>query len=184
MASVKLVRGDYTIQTVSSGDTITLDSTNVNINGVLTLNAGTSGPGLPTVVVEITDSNVSSATPANIGSLQFTALGGSRYAFDSYITIVPSTGMTVAPAVNFSAGTCNYTTEVQTTSTSAYSVAAKTTSDNVSTTYAMTGTDARTLKISGTFYHTANVTVALRFQNSTGNATVKAGSYLSYQKLT
>lgn len=183
MASVKRVQGDYTIQTVSVGDTISLESTNVNITGTLSLNAGTTGPGLTTFVVQTTDANVSSATPANIGTLQFNALGNSRYQFDSYITIVPSTNMTVAPAVNFSAGTCNYTTETQTTSTSAFSVAAKTTSDSVSTTYAMTGTDARTLKISGTFYHTANVTVTLRFQNSTGNATVKAGSYLSYTKV-
>ena len=89
----------------------------------------------------------------------------------------------MSPAVNFSAGTCYYTTQLQTTSTSALSTATKTTSDNVTTTYSSTGTDARTLMISGTFYHSANTTVAMRFQTSAANLTVKTGSYLSYTRI-
>ena len=95
----------------------------------------------------------------------------------------PDGAMTVAPAVNFSSGTCFYTTEIQTTSTSAWSVATKSVSDDVATTYGITGTDARTLRITGWFFHTVDTAVTMRIQNNTGNIVAKTGSHLAYTRL-
>jgi hypothetical protein len=159
--------------------TNTLSAANVSVSSNLT----GGGIGVPNYVVLSSPATISSATPANIGALQFNAVANQRYQFEAYVPLVPDGSMTVAPAVNFSAGTCNYTTETQTTATSAWSVASKTTSDDVATTYAMTGTTARTLRISGAFYHTANVTVAMRFQNSTGNIVAQTGAYLVYTRV-
>jgi hypothetical protein len=151
-------------------------------NVIVTSNLSGDGVGVQNIVVQAIDDTVSSATPANVGNLQFSAVANNRYWFDAYVPMVPDGSMTISPAVNFSAGTCYYTTETQTTSTSAWSVATKTTSDDVATTYASTGTTARGLRFSGTFFHTSNVVVALRLQNSTGNITVPAGSYLTYTR--
>jgi hypothetical protein len=151
---------------------------NVSISTLLSGN----GVNVENVVLQETDYELSSATPETIGSLQFTAVANQAYRFDAYIVLVPSGSTTVSPAVNFSAGDCAYTTQIQTTSVSAFNVATKTTSDNVTTTYSSTGTDARTLRISGYFSHNANVTVGLRFQTSIANVTVKAGSYLVYTR--
>jgi hypothetical protein len=151
---------------------------NVSVSTLLSGN----GINVENVVLQQTDYELSSATPENIGSLQFTALANQAYRFDAYIVLEPSGSTTVSPAVNFSAGTCAYTTQIQTTSVSALNVATKTTSDNVTTTYNMTGTDARTLRISGYFDHTSTTTVSLRFQTSISNVTVKAGSYLVYTR--
>jgi hypothetical protein len=151
---------------------------NVSVSTLLSGN----GINVENVVLQEIDYELSSATPETIGSLQFTALANQGYRFDAYIVLEPSGSTTVSPAVNFSAGTCAYTTQIQTTSISALNVATKTTSDNVATTYNMTGTDARTLRISGYFSHTATVTVSLRFQTSISNVTVKAGSYLVYTR--
>ena len=96
---------------------------------------------------------------------------------------MPTGFTTYAPAVSFSAGNCAYTTSIQITSTSAPNVATKTTTNDVATTYNSTGTDARTLQITGNFKHTANTTVAMTFQTSAANVTVKTGSYLSYTRI-
>jgi hypothetical protein len=122
-------------------------------------------------------------SPANIGTLTFTAAANNRYSFVSYVTLVPDGSMTISPTVNFASGTCNFTTETQTTATSAFATATKTTSDDVATTYASTGTTARTLRISGTFFNTVDTAVTLRLQNSTGTITAKTGSYLTFTKV-
>jgi len=151
---------------------------NVSISALLSGN----GINVENIVLQGTDYVLSSATPETIGSLQFTALANQAYRFEAYILLTPAGSTSVSPAVNFGAGACAYTTQIQTTSTSALSVATKSTSDNVATTYSSTGTDARTLRISGVFTHTANVTVSMRFQTSIANVTASAGSYLIYAR--
>lgn len=171
------VSGNITGGNLTATGAVTAANANIT-----TLLAGT-GLGVENFVYQSVDANVSSATPANIGSLQFTALANNAYRFEALVTLVPDGAMTVAPAVLFSSGSAQYVTEIQTTSVSALNAATKTASDDVSTTYASTGTDARTLRITGWFYHTGNTAVAMRLQNSTGNITVKTGSWLSYTRI-
>ena len=167
---------------VTSGNaavTNTVTTANVSVSALM---SGT-GIGVENFVYQGSNTVISSATPANIGNLTFQALANNAYRFEAYVVMVPDGAMTISPAVLFSAGTSTYTTETQTTSTSAWSVATKTVSDDVTTTYGTTGTDARTLRISGWFYHTGNTDVTMRLQNSTGNITVTTGSYLSYTRI-
>jgi hypothetical protein len=126
---------------------------------------------------------ISSATPVDIGVLTFTAAANHPYRFESYVILVPDGSMTVAPAVSFAAGSCFYTTEIQTTSDANIQAVTKNSSDDVTDTYGMTGTDARTLRITGWFYHTVDTAVTMRIQNSTGNITAKTGSHLAYIRL-
>jgi filamentous hemagglutinin len=159
-------------------------TSNVTTSNIVVSSSMTGGGlGVENFVYQATDATLSSATPATIGSLQFNAVANQAYQFTAYITLVPVGATTVAPAVNFSSGSCNYITQLQTTSTSAFNIATKTASDDVATTYASTGTDARTLIISGWFSHTANTTVSMRFQTSAANVTAKTGSYLSYTRI-
>ena len=159
--------------------TSNVSGANVSIGTLLTGN----GIGVPNFVVQSSDAPISSATPANIGTLTFTAAANNRYSFVGYVTLVPDGSMTISPSVNFSSGTCNFTTETQTTGTSAFATATKTTSDDVATTYASTGTVARTLRISGIFFNTVDTAVTMRLQNSTGTITAKTGSYLTFTKV-
>lgn len=171
------VSGNVTANNISIGNSIT--SGNISVS---TLMSGT-GVGVENFVYQSSNTVISSATPANVGSLTFQALANNAYRFEALIYMVPDGAMTIAPAVLFSTGTCTYTTETQITSTSAWSVATKTASDDVATTYGTTGTDARTLRISGWFFHTGNTDVTMRLQNSTGNITITTGSYLTYTRI-
>jgi len=162
---------------------------NINTTGNITagnvsIRQSFGGPGInvDNLVLQTTDYELSLATPEPIGSLQFIALANQVYKFQAYVVLIPSGSTAVAPAVNFPAGDCVYTTEIQTTATSALNIATKTTSDNVSTTYNSTGTDARTLRVTGLFSHTANTTVSLSFQTSIANVTASSGSYLVYTR--
>lgn len=168
-----------TVGNVSAGNISTTANTATANLSVSTRMSGT-GIGVENIVYQSTDATLSSATPETIGVLQFPALANQAYQFEAYVILVPAGSTTVAPAVNFSSGTCAYTTELQTTATSAFGTATKTASDDVTVTYSSTGTDARTLRISGYFSHTGNVTVSMRFQTSAASITVKTGSYLSY----
>jgi len=156
--------------------------------GVTTANVDVSskisGPGIgvENIIYQASDAIISSATPVTMGVLQFDAVANSAYKFVAWVPVTPDGSMTVSPAVNFSSGSCIYTTELQTTATSAWSVATKNASDDVATTYAMTGTNLRTIRISGWYYNTSNTTVAMRIQNSTGNITVQTGAYLAYTR--
>ena len=165
----------------TAGTTVTgpFTATTANISTSLTGN----GVGVTNYVYQASDAVISSATPVDIGVLTFTAAANHPYRFESYIILVPDGSMTVAPAVSFAAGSCFYTTEIQTTSTGAMAAATKSTSDNVATTYGITGTDARTLRITGWFYHTVDTAVTMRIQNSTGNITAKTGSHLAYARI-
>jgi len=142
-----------------------------------------SGIGVENIVWQSTDANISSASMANVGTLGFSALAGSTYKFEAYLPVIPTGSTTTAFALNFSAGTCYYTLSSQTTATSAFAIASSTTSDSTGTTQSMTGTDLRTVKIEGTFYHTGNVNVAVRAQTSAANVAVKSGAYLTYTRI-
>lgn len=177
-----------TVGTISATGNITGGNINVTSlvstsNIVVSTSMSGGGIGVENFVYQTSDYPLNSATPETIGSLSFNAVANQSYAFRAYITLVPDGAGTVSPAVSFTNGTCNYTTQLQITSTSAFSTATKTTSDNVSTTYSSTGTDARTLLITGIFTHTANVTVSMRFQSPAAILTAKTGSYLSYTRI-
>ena len=167
------------ITTAGTTATGPLSATTATIATSLTGN----GVGVTNYVYQSSDAVISSATPVDIGVLTFTAAANHPYRFESYIVLEPDGAMTVAPAVSFSAGSCFYTTETQATSTGAFNIATKSTSDDVATTYGMTGTDARTLRVTGWFYHTVDTAVTMRIQNSTGNITAKTGSHLAYTRL-
>lgn len=176
------VSGNVTGGNVTTAGLITasvgIDTANAN---VATKISGT-GIGVENIIYQASDDIISSATPVNMGNLQFAALANSAYKFVAWVPVTPDGSMTVAPAVNFSSGSCIYTTETQTTATSAWSVATKNASDDVGTTYSMTGATTRTIRISGWYYNTSNTTVAMRIQNSTGNITVQTGAYLAYTR--
>jgi hypothetical protein len=165
----------------TAGTTATgpLTATTATISTSLTGN----GVGVTNYVYQASDAVISSATPVDIGVLTFTAAANHPYRFESYVILVPDSSMTVAPAVSFAAGSCFYTTEIQTDSTSLMATATKSTSDSVATTHSMTGTDARTLRITGWFYHTVDTAVTMRIQNNMGNITAKTGSHLAFTRI-
>jgi len=82
----------------------------------------------------------------------------------------------------FSAGTGQFTTEVQTTATSTFSTASSNVSQAV-TTQAITGTTLRAARVSGTFYHTANTDVTIQAQTAAANVVLKTGSHFSYTRI-
>jgi hypothetical protein len=152
---------------------------NANISGYM---FGT-GIGVDNIVWQNTANVVSDASMANIGVLQFNALENQSYKFEAVLPIVPDGATTTAFSVLFSSGSCNYVLETQTTATSAWAVASSNTSDTTGTTQSMTGTNLRTVRISGTFYNTANTTVALRAQTSAANLNVQPGATLTYTRI-
>jgi filamentous hemagglutinin len=195
VSSTGNINGDSIIAATSFQTVGTISATgnivggNVNVtslvttpNIVVSTSMSGGGIGVENFVYQSTDYNLTSVTPETIGVLSFDAVANQAYQFTAYITLVPAGSTTVAPAVLFSAGTCNYLTQTQLTATGAFGTATKTVSDDVATTYSSTGTDARTLMITGTFTHTANVTVSMRYQTSAATVTAKTGSYLSFTR--
>ena len=195
MSSTGNINGDSIIAATSFNTVGTISATgnitggNVNVtslvstpNLVVSSSMSGGGIGVENIVYQSTDYALTSATPETIGVLQFDAVANQSYQFRAYVALVPDGSTAVSPAVNFSVGTCTYTTQIQINPTAALSTATKTTSDDVGTTYNSTGTDARTLMINGYFTHTANVTVSMRFQTSAATVTAKTGSYLSYTR--
>jgi hypothetical protein len=153
---------------------------NANVTG----NMFGTGIGVENIVWQSTDTTVASATPVPVGVLTFTALANQAYKFDAMMYLVPDGSMTTSFGVNFSAGACQYTTESQTTATSAFSsVYTSNVSNAMSSTQNMVGTTLRASRITGTFYHTANTVVTINAQASTGTLTVKSGSNLSYTRI-
>ena len=176
------VSGNVTGNNASFGNTaVTANITGANCT-VSALLTG-SGVGVPRVVYQAGNATVSSATPVTMGSLQFAAEANMAYKFEAYVPVTPDGAMTVAPAVSFASGSCNYTTETQTTSSAQFDAVTKTASNDVAVTHGMTGTDTRTIRITGWFYHTGNVTVAMTVQNSTGNLVINEGSSLIYHRI-
>jgi hypothetical protein len=157
----------------------TVSAPNVVISG---LSSGT-GVGVENIVWQNTNFTIDSATMANVGVLKFTALANQAYRFSTYLPIEPDGSTTTAFSVLFDSGACNYTLETQTTPTAGWAVASSTTSDSTGTTQNMTTTDLRTVRISGTFSHTANTDVVIRAQTSAANLVVKSDAHLSYTRI-
>jgi hypothetical protein len=165
------------------GNNISIANTASTANLVVSGSSSGRGIGVENIVWQSTDFNISSATMANVGVLTFTALENQAYKFDAYLPAAPDGSTTTAFAVLFDNGACNYTLETQTTATSAWATATSNTSDSTGTTQAMTGTTVRTVRISGTFYHTGNTDVTIRAQTSASNVVVKAGAHLTYTRI-
>ena len=157
----------------------TVSAANVIISG----SSSGTGIGVENIVWQNTDFTISSATAANVGLLTFTALENQAYKFEAYMPMAPEGSTTTAFAVLFDNGSCNYTVETQTTPTAAWATATSNTSDTTGTTQSMTGTDTRTVRITGTFAHTGNTAVSIRAQTSAANIIVKTGSHLTYTRI-
>ena len=176
-ANVVAAQGMFTGNVSATANIV---AANIQITG----NSYGTGIGVENIVWQSTDATVSSATPVPVGSLAFDALANQAYKFNAYIPMTPSGSMTTGFSVNFAAGTCQYTVELPTTATSAFTVGyTSSVSNAMSSTAAMTGTDLRAARITGTFYHTANTTVTINAQNNTGTLTIKTGSNLSYTRI-
>jgi len=157
----------------------TVQASNVIISG----SSSGTGIGVENIVRQSTDFTVDSATMANVGVLTFTALENQAYKFEAFMPVVPDGSTTTAFSVLFDNGSCNYVLETQTTPTAAWAAASSITSDTTGTTQSMTGTDMRTVRISGTFAHTGNTDVTIRAQTSAANLVVRTGSYLTYTRI-
>ena len=150
----------------------------------VTGNVKGTGIGVENTAWQAASANISSASLANVGSLTFQALAGYSYKWNAYLPLVPAGGTTTAFAMLFDAGSCNYTLETQTDGVAAWAVATANTSDNAAgATQAMTGTDLRTVRLSGTFYHSGNANVTVRASTSTANLVLQSGAYLSYTRI-
>jgi hypothetical protein len=156
----------------------TVQASNVIISG----SSSGTGIGVENIVRQSTDFTVDSATMANVGVLTFTALENQAYKFEAFMPVVPDGSTTTAFSVFFDNGSCNYVLETQTTPTAAWAAASSITSNTTGTTQSMTGTDMRTVRISGTFTHTGNTDVTIRAQTSAANLVVRTGSYLTYTR--
>jgi filamentous hemagglutinin len=157
----------------------TVQVANANVSGSM---FGT-GIGVENTVWQDVAATISSASMANVGILQFAALANQSYKFQAMLPTVPDGATTTAFSMLFSSGACNYVLETQTTAASAWAVASSNTSDSTGTTQAMTGTTLRTVRITGTFYNTANTDVVVRAQTSAANLTVLAGASLTYTRI-
>jgi hypothetical protein len=157
----------------------TVRAANTVISG---LSSGT-GIGVENIVWQSTDFTVDSATMANVGVLTFTALENQAYKFEAFMPVVPDGSTTTAFSVLFDNGSCNYVLETQITPGATWAAASSITSDTTGTTQSMTGTDMRTVRISGTFAHTGNTDVTIRAQTSAANLVVKSGAHLTYTRI-
>jgi filamentous hemagglutinin len=169
--------------TLSASANIVAGATITAANANITANMFGTGIGVENIVWQSTANTVSSATMANIGVLSFNALANYAYKFNAYLPVLPDGSTTTAFSVLFSAGTCRYTLETQAAPTTAWAVATSETSDTTGTTQSMTGTTARAVRITGTFFHTGNVTLSLRGQTSAANLTIPAGAHLTYTRI-
>jgi filamentous hemagglutinin len=167
---------------VQAGNAVIVNTVRAANTVITGLSSGT-GIGVENIVWQSTDFTISSATMANVGVLTFTALENQAYKFEAYMPVAPEGSTTTAFSVLFDNGACNYTVETQTTSAAAWATATSNTSNTTGTTQSMTGTDTRTVRISGTFAHTGNTDVTIRAQTSAANVLVKTNSHLTYTRI-
>jgi hypothetical protein len=97
--------------------------------------------------------------------------------------VIPAGSTTTAFSTYFDVGSCSYTLETQTTSTTGFAMATSNTSATTGTTQSMTGTTPRTVRITGTIFSAGNANVAIQAQTSAANLTVPSGSYLTYTRI-
>jgi hypothetical protein len=167
----------------SFGGNTSVTNTLTTANLVVTGSSSGTGIGVENIVWQNSEFTVESSSMANVGLLTFTALENQAYKFEAYMPIQPEGSTTTAFALLFNNGACNYTLETQTTPTAAWATATSNTSDSTGTTQNMTGTDLRTVRITGTFFHTANTAVSVRAQTSAANLIVKTGAHMTYTRI-
>ena len=182
-ATGNLYGGNVNVGAASVTGSISTSSISITNGAVINGSLTTTGNALGVTQYRVATANVDISgigSPLDITPLYFYAAANKRYQFTSYLSMVPDGSMTISPCLSFSAGDCYYTTETQQTSTGAFQSATKNDTNNTTTTYSSTGTTVRTLRISGTFYHTADTLVQWRFQTNTGTMTFLPGSYIAY----
>lgn len=158
--------------------TSNLNTSNIFITG----SSSGTGVGVDNTVWQNTTAVIEPSAMSNVGVLAFSAVENQSYKFVAVLPVVPEGSTTSEFALQFSSGTCNYVVEAQETATSLFSAAASTTSDSgISRT--MTGTNLRFVRITGTFFHTGNVDVAVRSSTSAANLDIQAGAYLTYTRI-
>jgi filamentous hemagglutinin len=152
-------------------------------NTIVSGSSSGTGIGVENIVWQSAGVAFDAVALANVGVLGFTALANQSYKFEAYVPIIPDGATTTAFAMLFDAGSCYYTLETQTAPTTAWAVASSNTSDSTGTTQSMTGTTPRTVRLSGTFYHTGNVDLAVRAQTSAANLNIQSGAHLTYTRI-
>jgi hypothetical protein len=141
-----------------------------------------NGVNVDNTIWQNTTAVIQPAAVANVGNLAFTALANQSYKFSAVLPVTPEGSTTSTFALLFNSGTCNYVVEAQETATSVFSAASSSTSDS-GITRSMTGTNLRFVRISGTFYHTGNVDVAVRASTNAANLNILSGAYLTYTRI-
>lgn len=167
---------------VQAGNAVIVNTVSTS-NIVVTGSSSGTGIGVENIVWQDTDFIISSASMANVGLLTFTALENQAYKFEAFLPVAPDGSTTTQFAVLFDNGSCKYTLETQTTATSAWATATSVTSDTTGSSQSMTGTTVRTVRITGTFAHTANTSVSIRAQTSAANLVVKNGAHLTFTRI-
>jgi hypothetical protein len=166
------------VLTNNAAVTNTLTVANIVVSG----SSSGDGIGVENTVRQNTLAVIEPSAVANVGGLGFTALADQSYKFSALLPVTPEGSTTATFALQFSSGACNYVVEAQETAVSVFSTAASNTSDSgISRT--MTGTDLRFVRISGTFFHTSNVDVAVRASTNDANLNIAIGSYFSHTRI-
>lgn len=170
----RIASGNYTLSTATTS--------NVNIttgNLVLAGNLSTTGVGGTISSLISSNTSTTSATLSNVG-LYFNAAANVLYKVQAKIVFQhnAATTNTHSWTLRYNGGTAKYLVQQQTSNTSVYSQAFRTSNSEVSTaTTAQAGID-RYAEIEGTFTHTAEANVNIQFSTSGGNLTVRPNSYL------
>jgi hypothetical protein len=185
--------GNITVSNLFAGETVNATGDVTANNAAITNNLTTanivvlgsssgSGIGVDNIVWQNTTVVIEPAAVANVGVLGFSAVENRAYKFEAVLPVIPEGSTTSTFAVLFDSGTCNYVVEAQETATSVFSAASSNTSDSgISRT--MTGTNLRFVRITGTFFHTGNVDVAIRASTSAANIDIQGGAYLTYTRI-
>jgi hypothetical protein len=155
---------------------------NLEIANLIVIGTSTgTGVGVENIVRQNSAVVIEPAAVSNVGDLGFTALANQAYKFSAVLPVTPEGSTTTTFSVLFDSGSCNYVVEAQETATSIFSVASSN-SSNSGISRTMTGTNLRFVRITGTFFHTGNVDVAIRSSTSAANLTVATGAHLNYTR--
>lgn len=130
------------------------------------------------------NATTSGSSLTNVG-LGFTAGANKVYKFEAFIPFAHSSSSsnTHTFSVQFSAGTCNYLVEQQAGPTSGFSIDASTVSNATVSTITTNSTSVKFAKVSGTFTHTSDTPVEIRFATSGGTLTVQKGASLTWTRV-
>ena len=150
----------------------------IGASGVISV-SGATGADFTTTTVQ--------AGGQDIPALNFYAEANKLYSFEAVLFHNTSVAQTKGFGLTFSAGTCQFVVEQNTTATGALSTVAYITATGQGATVASGGTAAGMLaRITGTFTHTAatKVQVQAYLTATAGTLTVSGRSYFKWTKLT